>query len=175
MVVDILGTGLTLSSYNWDRQSYKWGLSAYRGYYKKPCDLYFAMHEGQSIGADDEIGLMEWSGSKYFTSSGAYMIAYALYSGHKEINLYGFDMETTDEYRTERACIAYWIGFGSAIGATVKTANGLTEPAYKYGYDGNLILGAITDLTNRITEGDEKQQWIGAMYAYTKILENIRS
>ena len=150
------------------------------------------MHEGQSIGADDEIGLesyplakiMDWSGSKYFTSSGAYMIAYALYSGHKEINLYGFDMETTDEYRTERACIAYGIGFGSAICASVKTANGLTEPAYKYGYDGNLILGAITDLTNRIkacteransTEGDEKQQWIGAMYAYTKILENIRS
>lgn len=191
-MIDILGTGLSLSSYDWNRQSYKWGLSQYRGAYEGNVNLYFAMHDGQSVGNDDEIGLesyplkaiQEWSGSNYFISSIAYMIAYALYTGEKDINIYGVDMEDKKEYSDQRACIAYWIGFGRAKGATIRTATRLSEPPFLYGYDLNRFIPLIESLEIRResamkkakeTTGDEKNQWIGAMVAYEKILQSIRS
>lgn len=191
-MIHILGTGLTLSSYDWNNTAYKWGLSQYRGAYKGSVNLYFAMHEGQAIGSDDEIGLesyplnaiMEWSGSNYFTSSTAYMIAYALYTGQKDIEIYGVDMEDKAEYADQRACVAYWIGFGRAKGANIRTATRLTEPPFLYGYDTNRFIQTIEALTNRRdsakqkakeTTGAEREQWIGAMFAYDKMIQSTRS
>ena len=191
-MIDILGTGLTLDSYDWSRPSFKWGLSQYLGAYKGEINLYFAMHEDQSKGIDNEIGLesyplkeiQEWSGSSYFTSSTAYMIAYAIYTGEKEIHLFGIDMENKEEYKEQRSCVAYWIGFGLSRGIKVTTATGLTEPPYIYGYD-TKRLGKMTEaLENRIsacnvkakeTTDKEQQQWLGAGFAYSKVIEQIRS
>jgi len=127
-MIDILGAGLTLSSYDWGRNSYKWGLSQCRELYNGDINLFFALHKGQSSGLDNEIGLesyplneiIKWSGCNYFTNSVAYMIAYALYTGQKEINIFGVDMDHKTEYAYERPCIAYWIGYGRAIGAKIK-------------------------------------------------------
>ena len=191
-MIHVLGTGLTLATYDWNNSAYKWGLSQYRGAYKGNINLYFAMHPGQSTGADDEIGIesyplqaiQEWSGSNYFLCSTAYMIAYAIYTGEKEIMLYGMDMEDSDEYRTQRANVAYWIGFGRAKGCTIKTATGLTEPPFLYGYDSERMTATIKALTERrdsarekavSTEGKEKEQWIGAMVAYDKMILSTRS
>jgi hypothetical protein len=192
MAIDILCTGLSLFSYDWNRVSFKWGLSQYREAYKGNINLYFAMHEGQAQGFDNEIGLesyplkaiQEWSGSNYFTSSTAFIIAYAIYTGEKEINLYGIDMEDAIEYTSQRPCIAYWIGFGRAKGCTIKTATALSEPPFLYGYDTNRFIATLNALEAREkasrekaneTTGDERNQWIGAMFAYQKMIEQIRS
>ena len=173
-MIDLLGTGFTLSSYDWKRDSMRWGVSQYRADYNGRVDLFFAMHKDQAQSVDDEIGLesypiddiIEWSGSNYFTSTIAYMIAYALFIGHKEINLFGVEMESDEEYQHQRACI------------------GLTEPAFKYGYDFDLYTITNDILNERVkacnikakeSTGDQKQQWIGAMYAYSKVMEQIRS
>ena len=191
-MVDILGTGLTLDAYDWENNNYKWGLSQYRNDYKKKPDLLFAMHIWQDEKDDDVIGLksypvqdiIKWSSSNYFTSSISYMIAYALYIGQRDINIYGVEMDSGSEYGAQRACVCYWVGFGRALGARIKVISGLSEPAYLYGYDTEMMTATLNNFESRKigawekaknTEGRERDQWIGAAHTYEKIIENIRS
>lgn len=58
--------------------------------------------------------------SDYFTCSIAYMIAYAIYKGATEIEMYGVALLKEKEYAWERPCIEFWIGY--AMGKGIKVA-----------------------------------------------------
>ncbi len=59
-------------------------------------------------------------GSKYLTSSSAYMMALALIEGATEIGIYGVDMAVDDhEYFWQRPCMEAWIGFAKGRGVKV--------------------------------------------------------
>ena len=191
MKIDIVGTGLTASSYDWTRDTFKWSVSQFSDVYQDKIHLYFAMHTGQTTERANEITLgsyplkaiMEWSGSKYFTSSIAYMVAYALFTGATEINIFGVDMEHDTEYATQRPCLAYWIGFARAKGCNIKVMSVLDERPFLYGYDTEMMQNTIAVLTERMessrikahtTDGAEREQWIGSMHAHKKIIELLR-
>lgn len=55
---------------------------------------------------------------QYFSNTIAYMIAYAVYKGATEIEMYGVALLLKDEYANQRPCIEFWIGY--AIGKGVK-------------------------------------------------------
>lgn len=191
MIVDIIGTGLTSASYDWNRDSFKWSVSSYADIYKEKIHLYFGLHWHQKCEMYNEITLKEyplgaiikWSGSNYLHSSIAYMMAYAIYTGAKEINIFGVDMEHDSEYVGQRPCLAYWIGFAKAKGVNVNVMTVLDNQPYLYGYDTDRMNHTITVLTERMnsceikakqTDGAEREQWIGAMHAHKKIIELLR-
>ena len=55
---------------------------------------------------------------QYFSNSIAYMIAYAVYKGATEIEMYGVALLLKEEYADQRPCIEFWIGY--ALGKGVK-------------------------------------------------------
>lgn len=56
---------------------------------------------------------------KYFTNTIAYMIAYAIYKKATKIELYGIQMATPVEFRRQRACCEYWLGYAAGKGIEV--------------------------------------------------------
>ncbi len=79
-------------------------------------------------------------GAPYFSNTIAYMIAYALLGGAKEIELYGVNQAGSHEYAEEKGGVEYWLGI--AIGRGVKvTINGKNSQLLRYkGRYGNDIL-----------------------------------
>lgn len=80
--------------------------------------------------------------SKYFTNSIAYVIAYAIHKGATSIDLYGVPLVLKDEYREQRACIEYWLGYarGKGIDVTIFGGSSLFTTglhAGLYGYEWN--------------------------------------
>ena len=78
--------------------------------------------------------------SKYFTNSIAYMVAYAIYKGATEIDLYGVPFFLRHEHLGERPCVEFWIGLAIAKGIKVNVHDPTTldccRPFQKlYGYD----------------------------------------
>ena len=55
----------------------------------------------------------------YFTCTPAYMIAYAIYQGYKEIHLFGIDLTFTEEYQAQKSCVEFWIGVAMTKGIQV--------------------------------------------------------
>lgn len=64
-----------------------------------------------------------WSKVNYFTSTIAYMLAYAIMTGYKYIDIFGCDVEHAAEWAYQRDCITGWIMFGKARGKII-TVNG---------------------------------------------------
>ncbi len=58
----------------------------------------------------------------YFTSSIAWMLAYAIYQKPEEIGLWGIDMTGADEYEYQKACCEYFIGIAEGRGIKVYIA-----------------------------------------------------
>jgi hypothetical protein len=191
--IDIIGTGHTSILYDWGRDAVKWSVGSAVASYKENIDLYFCLHLNQSIDKKyKQMGLDEYPLKKiieltkceYFTNSIAYMIAYAVeIKKVKEINLFGIDIESGSEYAFERPCVAYWIAYARSKDVIVNNSAKLTEPVFKYGYDGKTQQRIIKDLQDRaeaykrlasINEGDIKQQWVGAMFATNKIIDYIK-
>jgi hypothetical protein len=60
---------------------------------------------------------------RYFTSTVAYMMASAIHARAEEIFLFGVDMKVVDElgneYRDQRPCVEYMIGFAQGLGIDV--------------------------------------------------------
>lgn len=56
---------------------------------------------------------------KYFTNSIAYMVAYAMYKGATEIDLYGVSFFLENEYLIQRPCVEFWLGHAMAKGIKV--------------------------------------------------------
>lgn len=56
---------------------------------------------------------------EYFTSSVAWMLALAIYEEATEIGLWGINMEGSHEYRKQRACCEYLLGFAKGRGIKI--------------------------------------------------------
>jgi hypothetical protein len=82
----------------------------------------------------DEITAM---GRRYITSSAAFTIAWAIYSGYKKIEIYGVEMETNTEYAFQRPGVTYWIGLAEGRGIKVDF-HGKLLTCPLYGYEGDI-------------------------------------
>jgi hypothetical protein len=75
---------------------------------------------------------------QYFTSSIAYMIAYAIYKGADEIDLYGIQMATRVEFTNQRPCCEYWLGYAEGKGIKIfinRPSQLIFSPKGRYGVD----------------------------------------
>jgi len=89
-------------------------------------------------------------GITYFSNTICYMVAYAVYTGVKQIDLYGINMSYGSEYREEKGGLECWLGFAmgrgikvnihGALSQVLKTDSGLL---YGYGCDENLKNGIV--------------------------------
>jgi hypothetical protein len=81
-------------------------------------------------------GLIE---APYFTSTVAWMLAWALWKGATRIGLWGINFSQTQEYRVQRPCVEYWIGVARARGVHVEiaTTSPLCRSKHVYGFDGS--------------------------------------
>lgn len=77
--------------------------------------------------------------AEYVTSTGAWMLLHALYSGATTIGLWGMNYEEHSEYIIQRPCLEYWIGFARALGVSVyiTPTSRLCRDPHVYGYDGH--------------------------------------
>jgi SAM-dependent methyltransferase len=83
-------------------------------------------------------------GYDYFNNTGAYAVAYAIYSGATKISLFGMDYTYPNVGQAERgrACVEFWLGFARAHGIDIclPTATSLLDSQHigqsrLYGYD----------------------------------------
>lgn len=56
---------------------------------------------------------------RFFTSSPALAIALAVLQGRPSISIYGIEMMDNKEYRNQRECFAFWVGFAGGRGIPV--------------------------------------------------------
>lgn len=56
---------------------------------------------------------------KYFTSTFAYMMGIALLDGFERIELYGFEMASTDEFTEQKGCAEWWMGMAMGLGVEI--------------------------------------------------------
>ena len=135
----ILGKGNTLSQCPWSKGEY-WAPASILPF-DKPLDLLFEFHaplkperiklinkSRTPVMMKEVLGgiplsltfpLDKLHGRTYFTSTIAYMLAYAIYERLINIHLYGVDMLTSTEYAEQRPCIEYWIGYAEAKGVNI--------------------------------------------------------
>jgi hypothetical protein len=75
-------------------------------------------------------------GKKYYASTLAYMLVFALFLGYSDIELYGFEMGTDTEYHYQRANAEYLIGVGQGLGfnITLPEQSGILK-GKMYGYE----------------------------------------
>lgn len=194
MIVDIVGTGITASFYDWPDGHEKWSVGSAFPAYGSKIDLYFCFHDepvddfirsGQGFLNKNTYPLdkvIKYFGSRYFTNSISYMMALAIKRKVKQINLWGVDMDAGGEYSFERPSVAYWIGQAEARGIKVTTANDFTNPAFLYGYeDMDMVLRQMemrkkhAEIMIERSEGRERDQWIGKMTGMRDMINIIRS
>lgn len=88
-------------------------------------------------------------GSEYLTSSPAYMLAYAILKGYKDIWFYGIDMAVDDhEYFKQRPCFEAWCGYAKGLGIELHFPPNcpVMNSSYKEGRDwGNEQKGGFTE------------------------------
>ena len=88
----------------------------------------------------------------YFTSSIAYMIAYAIHMGAEEIGLWGIDMLDEEEYRHQRACCEYLLGIarGRGIAVYLPPESPLLRAERMYAYEYCELSAEIVTLTKEV-------------------------
>ena len=144
--VNIIGAGASLSLYKHKADNEVWALISMKTPLLNPyINLYFGMHEYDE-GADINQSnyplneIVKEFDCAYFTNSISYMIAYAIYKGYEEINIYGVDMTGRDEYINQRGSVMYWIGYARAKGITVNLSSEVDKPCFLYGYEPAIYL-----------------------------------
>jgi hypothetical protein len=74
----------------------------------------------------------------YFNNTAALLLAYAMYANPEleEIKIYGIDMSSDTEYRHQRPCMEYYIGYakGRGIKVTLPDSCPLAYTPYIYGF-----------------------------------------
>lgn len=89
----------------------------------------------------------DYNGQYFYTSTIAFMIAYAIYLNYDIIHLYGADCREEDGYRTQREAITYWVGVAEGKGVKVNIAKSseLFKIPYIYAYEkeNEIVLRAI--------------------------------
>ena len=76
---------------------------------------------------------------EYVTSTGVWMLLYALYQGATHIGIWGINYEEKTEYNVQRPCMEHWVGFARAlrVPVTVTKTSRLGRDRHVYGYDGH--------------------------------------
>ncbi len=89
-------------------------------------------------------------GITYFSNTVCYMIAYAIYIGVKQIDLYGVNMKPSEEYRHQKGGVEFWLGFAMGKGLKIevhgkesKVLKTKTGKLYGYDCDENLKGGIL--------------------------------
>jgi hypothetical protein len=105
---------------------------------------------------------------RYFTSSVAFMLAYAIAIRVQEISLFGIDMKGADEYAHQRPCVEYLLGFARGLGIKVNIPeqSDLLKSHHTYGYDfgsydrtptaQDLVQHELADWRSRAIEAESK-------------------
>jgi len=117
----------------------------------------------------DEI-MAEFKGAeRYFTSSVAYGLAYAIYKKYRRIEVYGVEMETNTEYAHQRPCVAYWVGvaYGKGIEVDYHSRQFFASPLY--GYDGDITIPLET-YEERVKVLSKEAEIVLAEYKKAKLL-----
>jgi len=130
-----------------------------------------APYKYEEIPLSEEFPLKECAerfGQPYFSNTIAYMIAYALLKGAKEIELYGVNQAGSHEYVEERPSVEYWLGIAVGMGVKI-TINGKDSQLLKYKgrYGNGLLYGYLQNYEDFINT----QQKFGKM-AIRKLLKN---
>lgn len=96
--------------------------------------------------------------SKYFTCCPAYMVAWAIAMGYKEMHIYGIDLAQETEYAYQRPAMEYWLGRaeGAGIKVHVPRESDLLTCIGIYGYenDGNEMSIMLQKRTEWLHEQD---------------------
>src|SRR3990167_4971493 len=81
-------------------------------------------------------------GLPYLNNTISYMIAHALLSGAKEIDIYGVNQASSGEYFYEKASVEYWLGIANGRGVKI-TINGAKSEllSNKARMGGNILYG----------------------------------
>jgi hypothetical protein len=69
------------------------------------------------------------------TSTLAHMLVYAFYLGYRDIELYGFGMESDTEYFQQLPSVKYWIGYGRALGIKIEAPGAAFMKGQHYAYE----------------------------------------
>lgn len=108
--------------------------------------------------------LIEEFSPYFFTSSFAWMIAYAMQSGAAKIGLYGIDMSTLDEYRRQRPQFQHfiWLAKQRGIKVSAPIESDILQPPPLYGYSFTTPFGRKTairevELKSRIAEAEAER------------------
>lgn len=98
-------------------------------------------------------------GRDFFTSSFAWMMAFAIHKGAKEIALYGIDMASRDEYILQRPGFYFFrhIAIQRGIKITAPHESDIMQPPGLYGYSevtplGRKILAREAELKERLAQ-----------------------
>jgi hypothetical protein len=95
-------------------------------------------------------------GQPYFSNTIAYMIAYALLNGAKEIEFYGVNQAGSHEYAEEKGGVEFWIGMAIGMGVKI-TINGKDSQLLIYkGRYGNGILYGYLQTPEQIFEAEKR-------------------
>lgn len=93
-------------------------------------------------------------GRDYFTSTVAYMLAFALTQDNvAEVGLWGIDLIHDTEYSDQRPCAEYWIGRLEAAGikVTIHDGSALLRQRVRYGYEPfNPMVEEFNDLLGKM-------------------------
>lgn len=121
--------------YDWLRSGETPAVYMQEQYEDVPRSVTYPRHEIRSLILANFNG-----GQEYYTSSPAYAIALAVYSGYRRIEIYGVEMETDTEYRFQRDGIAFWVGVAVGQGIEVELHSRQFLVAPLYGYEGDVKL-----------------------------------
>lgn len=147
--------------------------------------LTFGMHDSETFLADvtvDNFPFFEIRtnlSEDYYTSSIAYMIAYAISKDYEIINLYGIDMNAQDEYINQKACVLYWVGLARGLGIEVNITSDIDKGFFNYGDPKQqLFIKKLDQLYKHVEPqlldgGDKAEQAKGFLFAIKTIKDMI--
>ena len=193
----IYGGGPSLRLADFSADCDKWSVGSLFPVLGDKMDLYFCLHPDEKvhhISVLEDVGYIDQSryplekiikkyGSKYFTNSISYMIAYAMYKGYKEIHIVGVDVEKYSEWVYERPSIAYWCGRAEQKGINVYW--GKLRPCFLYGFEQEEMQKVLIILNRKIENGKKefelakdqriKDQWAGYIHGLEQMVQEITS
>jgi hypothetical protein len=107
---------------------------------------------------------------RYFTSSIAYSLAYAIYLGYEELILHGIALAVDEEeYSLQRTCAEAWIAYAMGKGVKISIAqpSSLFNSFFLYGYEG------AQDIIIKLTQMRDALN--NSLNVYDKDLEKAKS
>lgn len=117
--------------------------------------------------------LVEKYGRGFFTSSFAWMMAFAIECGAAEIALYGIDMASRNEYILQRPGFSFfkWIAEQQGIKVTAPNESDIMQPPGLYGYSdctpmGRKIIARRIEMQGRLTQLRAQRDQINQQIVY---------